>query len=59
MTRTEALRAVVEQSTATLNEQVRQTKTVAQKMKPIVKHHCTDYLPGGRWPSHLKPTEPR
>ena len=49
MTRTDALRAVVEQSTATLDEQVRQTKTVAQKMKPIVKHHCPDYLLGGKW----------
>ena len=40
---------MVEQSTATLDEQVRQTKKVAQKMKLIVKHHCSDYLQGGKW----------
>ncbi len=53
MTRTEALRAVVELSAATLDEQARQTKSVVQKMKPFVKSHCADYLPGGKW---AKPT---
>ena len=42
MIRSDALRAVVEQSAASLAEQVRQTKNVAQTMIKIVKERCAE-----------------